>query len=180
MAGDFKFKLVMIGDFAVGKTSLVKRYVYDIFDDTYLTTIGVKVLRKDITASLDGGEQPVSFLIWDIGGEERFNSVSQQYLKGASAALIVADMTRQNTIDNIANHYDMFRQHNPGSIAAIALNKIDLISRNGHETDTIDTIRRTCGNNGIVDILATSAKHGTNVDAMFGIVAEKLLSSRRQ
>jgi small GTP-binding protein len=90
-------KVCMLGGFAVGKTSLVSRYVSSIFSDSYLTTVGVKIDKKAV--SLDGG--PMNLMLWDIYGEDEFQTVRDSYLRGASGYLLVADGTRYATLETV-------------------------------------------------------------------------------
>ena len=88
-------KVCMLGATGVGKTSLVSRFVTSLFSDKYLTTVGVKVDKK--TVPMDGEE--VMLLLWDIYGQDEFQTVRSSYLRGASGYLLVADGTRQLTLD---------------------------------------------------------------------------------
>ena len=88
-------KICLLGATGVGKTSLVSRYVLSLFSDTYLTTIGVKVDKKNVT--VDGTD--VTLMLWDIYGEDEFQTVRASYLRGAAGYLLVADGTRQLTLD---------------------------------------------------------------------------------
>ena len=92
-----KKKICLLGSFAVGKTSLIERFVYNRYDEKYLTTIGVKISQK-VLAPIDdpqGGRMiQHTFLIWDIAGLEKFDKVVKNYFRGAAGALAVADLTR--------------------------------------------------------------------------------------
>lgn len=90
-----KKKICMLGAFAVGKTSLVQQYVHSIFSEKYQTTVGVKIDKKTLTS----GRVPVDLILWDIHGEDAFQSVRTSYLRGASGLLIVVDGTRRATLD---------------------------------------------------------------------------------
>ena len=85
----------MVGTSAVGKTSLVERYVKDVFSERYLTTVGVKISRKQVKV----GDDPVDLLLWDLYGEDRFQKLSSNYLRGAAGYFLVADGTRPDTLD---------------------------------------------------------------------------------
>jgi len=161
MSVDYKWKIVLLGDFAVGKTSLVRRYVYDEFSDSYLTTIGVKVTRKDVAIN---DSIRADLLLWDIAGSDKFMKISPDYLKGASAGIIVADLTRRSTIDNIPEHIDLLQSVNPSAIVFIALNKSD-ISPNADEH--INKTRDMLSGKTFGSLIATSAKDGSNIDALF-------------
>jgi len=88
-------KICLLGAFGVGKTSLVRRYVDTIFSDTYLTTVGVKIDKKVVTA----GAEEVALILWDIAGEDEVAAVRVTYLRGAAGYLLVVDGTRPETLD---------------------------------------------------------------------------------
>ncbi|HGG58535.1 MAG TPA: GTP-binding protein [Gammaproteobacteria bacterium] len=116
-------KICLTGEFAVGKTSLVRRFVSNIFSDDYITTVGVKVETRVVT--LSSGEE-VKLVIWDMAGSSALTTVSQSYLQGASGYLLVADGTRPETYFsalNLKGEIDAFLK-NPPSIGL--LNKADL------------------------------------------------------
>lgn len=117
-------KICMLGATGVGKTSLVSRFVSSIFSDKYLTSVGVKVDKKMVTV----GEDPMTLLLWDIYGEDSFQSVRTSYLRGAAGCLIVADGTRQLTLET-ARSLHKTAESVVGSVPfVLALNKIDLIA----------------------------------------------------
>lgn len=88
-------KICLLGAFGVGKTSLVRRYVDTIFSDTYLTTVGVKIDKKVVTA----GAEELALILWDIAGEDEVAAVRVTYLRGAAGYLLVVDGTRPETLD---------------------------------------------------------------------------------
>src|SRR5215207_8519861 len=88
-------KICMLGASAVGKTSLVARFVQGIFNDKYLTTVGVKIDKKPVSV----GGQAVLMMLWDMQGEDRFQKVQMSYLRGTHGYLLVADGTRRDTLD---------------------------------------------------------------------------------
>lgn len=96
MASEVTRKLCLIGDFGVGKTSLVNRYVRNVFDDRYLTTVGVKIDTKLLPVD----DVTVKMVIWDIAGTEEANAVYRSYLRGMAGFLLVADGTRPETLEN--------------------------------------------------------------------------------
>ena len=92
---NLKKKICMLGVYHVGKTSLVRSFVYSIFEDQYLSIVGVKIDKKQV--EIEG--QPMEFLLWDIAGEDDHFSVPLSYLRGASGYLLVIDGTRRATFD---------------------------------------------------------------------------------
>ncbi len=176
-AVEFKFKIVMLGDFAVGKTSLVKRFVYNVFDDMYLTTIGVRVMKKEVIIN-DNGHVQITLLLWDIGGHQDFQEVTPQYLQGASGAIIVGDQTRIQTVEKIESHIGQYRAENPGGAIAIAFNKNDLRL----EADSPDGVERQIALNRERHgdaVFRTSARDGENVQDLFVYLAGIVLSRSR-
>jgi small GTP-binding protein len=160
-------KICLLGDFSVGKTSLIRRFVERQFSDEYLCTVGVKISQK--TVELGSAMQPtlprVQLLIWDLAGNTRFKSIVPTYLHGSSGAIVVGDISRQVTLDHITNHVELFSSINPKGHIIIALNKIDLL-------DEIQVARVTDNFSfqqywQVIDTYATSAKTGSAVDEVF-------------
>jgi len=154
-------KILLLGDFSVGKTSLVKRYVDGTFDDKYLTTIGVKISKKLLT--LKGVEYEL--LIWDIEGSTPSKKISLGYYKGASGAIFVADVTRKETIEGIEAHKEVFLSENPDAKFVIAYNKSDKLSEILKEQMELTE-----------NSFLTSAKNDENVEALFIKLMENMLS----
>ena len=176
MDAAYKLKIVLLGDFAVGKTSLIRRFVFDEFKDSYLTTIGVKVTRKEVDIK-DCGR--TDLLLWDIAGSDKFNIVSPEYIKGAAGGIIVADITRKDTVEHITSNVDIIQRLNPQAMIAIALNKIDL------SDDTDDIARRAqdiikeYSLNWCEPLLLTSAKTGMNVEKLLVNLATSIIKQRK-
>jgi small GTP-binding protein len=112
----------MLGGFAVGKTSLVRRFVHSVFSDTYLTTVGVKIDKK--TVELAG--KTVNLILWDLAGEDDLASLRMTYLRGAAGYLLIADGTRPATLD-VARSLNQRVEAEFGKLPfALLLNKSDL------------------------------------------------------
>lgn len=173
--GKISKKICLIGDFSVGKTSLIRRFVDDQFSDEYLSTVGVKLSRKVVILKGEKEEEkPVELLIWDIEGQTQFKSIAPAYLQGAKGAIIVADVKRPETMEHLRNHLDLFLKINPKGWIIIALNKSDLISEekveqllqlNQFKSDYPQTIAT----------YATSAKTGKDVNEIFQELAASML-----
>jgi len=159
------FKICMVGDFAVGKTSTVSRYVHNVYSDKYQTTIGVKVDTKII----DSNSEQIKFVIWDIAGRNKFGNVEFTYLRGTSGYLLVADGTRKNTLETaIALSHSIEGRY--GDIPFVLLiNKADL----SDDWEILDADIEQLREKGI-DVFITSAKQGTQVEEAFACLAEKL------
>ncbi len=158
-------KILLLGDFSVGKTSLVKRYIDGTFDDKYLTTIGVKISKKIL--NIHGTE--CEMLIWDIEGSTPSKKISLGYYKGASGAIFVTDVTRRETMDSLENHKEIFLSENPDAKYVVAYNKSDKLSDIAKE-------RLESGFEGNDNIFLTSAKEDKNVEALFVKLMENILA----
>jgi len=156
-------KICLLGAFAVGKTSLVARFVKSVYSDQYITTVGVKVDKK--TVSVNG--QEINLIVWDLAGEDEFQKVRMSYLSGASGYLLVADGTRRDTIETAR----MLRQRVNENIGAIPfifiINKADLTS----EWEIDDQAIAECEGQGWT-VIKASAKTGEGVEEAFAKLAE--------
>lgn len=173
-------KMCTIGDFGVGKTSLIRRFVEREFSDRYLSTVGVKISRK--TVELEGvkGQDilPVQLLIWDLEGHTKFKAIAPSYLQGASGALIVADVTRMETIENLSARIELFSSVNPKGSLIVALNKADLLE-DDKVAKLLDSAREIASNASggelVLSTYATSAKTGAFVDEIFYQLSERMV-----
>ena len=160
-------KICLLGDFAVGKTSLVRRFVEDRFDDSYLSTIGVKVSRKTVPYVA----HQLTFLIWDLAGDGRFSQMDSSYLRGASGAIIVCDLTRPRTLDAIDHYAHLLRTLNPAAGIVFAGNKFDLETERQVQEEEVTTVAQAYG----AHCLPTSAKTGLNVETAFRILGNEVM-----
>jgi small GTP-binding protein len=98
-------KVVLLGDSAVGKTSLIRRYIHDEFSDSYISTIGTKVSKKEMLMNFKGTEYDVNLMVWDMLGREGYISSQSRQIVGAQGVIIVGDITRSETIHNIEKYW---------------------------------------------------------------------------
>ncbi len=159
-------KICTLGTSAVGKSSLVARFVKGIFSDNYLTTIGVKIDKKSVT--LKG--QKVDLLIWDLNGEDRFQKLSMNYLRGTAGYVLVIDGTRRSTLDAaLALHHKA--QASIGAVPSVVLiNKSDRKEEWEIEEADINDLQSRGWT-----VLETSAKSGTGVEKAFASLAQKIV-----
>ena len=157
----------MIGSFAVGKTSLVRKSVQGIFSETYKTTVGVKVDNKVVRV----GEKEVTLVLWDLYGEDKFQTLLRSHLSGTYGYLLVADGTRLATLHEAEALEAKMRQEIGNKPFLFLLNKYDL--RPEWEID--DAQQADLAARGW-EILHTSAKTGEGVEAAFLRLAEKMLA----
>lgn len=160
-------KICLLGTSAVGKTSLISRFVKGIFSESYLTTIGVKIDRK--TVPLEQGN--VELLLWDLNGEDRFQKLAMSYLRGARGYLLVADGTRKQTLDAaLALHHKATATL--GQVPfIIVINKNDLRDQWSITDEDIHLMRSRGW-----PVLETSAKTGVGVDAAFVYLTRAILA----
>jgi len=148
-----KKKVCMVGEFAVGKTSLTQRFVNNIFSDKYLTTVGVKI---DV-ASVDD----TKLVVWDIAGRDSLSPLNANYLVGAAAVVLVADGTRASTVDALPDLKKTVEQRIGSVPMIIAINKHD----NSNWLLSDEQSQKLAGMG--VQSMNTSAKEGENVDLIF-------------
>jgi small GTP-binding protein len=161
-------KVCMLGTFAVGKTSLVRRFVESIYSDKYHTTVGVKVDKKVLKL----GENEVTLLLWDIEGTESEHELRKSYLRGAAGYLLVADGTRQETLYK-ALAIQTRTEETIGKVPFILLfNKADLADQwNINERETAALKDKGW------EVITTSAKTGTGVEDAFVTLARKMITT---
>lgn len=150
-----KKKVILTGNFGVGKTSLFNRFLYSQFNEKYLTTIGVKVDKK--TVKVD--DEEVTLLLWDLAGEVSQDKVPTSYFLGASAVIYVFDLSRPATYKNLSFDLKYLNKVLPGALIKIVGNKKDLIS-----ADQLAQVQKELFQP--ADIY-TSAKTGENVEDLF-------------
>jgi len=159
-------KVCMLGSFAVGKTSLVRRFVESIFSDAYLTTVGVKIDKKQL--HVDGND--VTLMLWDIYGEDEFQKLRMSYLRGASGFLLVVDGTRRATLDKALSIKEEADKTLGPVRAVIVLNKCDLA-----EEWEIDPEKENELAGRGWSVVRTSAKTGQGVEEVFTTLALAML-----
>jgi len=163
-----KKKICLIGAFGVGKTSLVQRFVYNRFDESYLSTIGVRVAQKDIEAEGEG--RTLRMLIWDIEGYEAGNPIVKNYYLGAAGGILVGDVSRPDTFSDLSRLLSQFKTINPQAVTVFAANKIDLIP----DISTVSTMLKKTEEDLDSRLFLTSAKDGSNVEQLFFFLNERL------
>ena len=156
-------KVCLLGDFAVGKTSLVRRFVYDLFNDKYISTIGVKVSRKTVAITRADDVVELTIMLWDLGGGEEFSRVRASYLRGAAGAVLVCDLTRPETLDRLRARADELLSISPGADLILAANKRDLIDEQRLTAAQVEAL--ASGFN--APYYLTSAKTGEEVETLF-------------
>ena len=163
-----KFKVCLLGAFAVGKTSLIRRFVYSLFDGRYQTTLGVKIDKKSV--QIDG--QAVELMLWDLAGEDDFIKVPDSYLRGSAGAILVADGSRAETLQ-VAIDLRQKLESEAGQVPIVLLvNKSDLRDRWNIDRHRLDALADTG-----LRVIETSALTGNNVNRAFGVLTQQLLAT---
>jgi small GTP-binding protein len=157
-------KICMLGSYAVGKTSLVTRFVKDIFSERYRTTIGVRILKKELMVD----EDPTTLLLWDLHGEDDFQEIRTSYLRGSSGYLLVVDGTRAATLDKAMAIHGRARESLGDVPFLLLINKSDL--RGDWEVEeSLDLGLEPHG-----AVRTTSAKTGAGVEEAFSELARRM------
>lgn len=172
---DLALKICLLGDSAVGKTSLIKKYAHGIFNDRYNMTLGTKITKKNLSIEMPEYDKKfnITFSIYDIMGDVNFRDLLHQaHLRGASGAFLVCDVTRPETLENLIFWVDSLYRECDGNIPVIyCANKSDLTGE--QMFDLADTERLT-------EIfrapwMLTSARTGDNVEEAFRILGIKMI-----
>ncbi len=165
--GEFSTKLILTGDFKVGKTSLIKRFVENTFKENYIATIGLQISKRTLKFS---EKSAVKFIIWDIGGQKTM--AAPNFYNGANSAFIVVDRTRKDTLDNVNRWHDEIRRKVSRKIPIVVIgNKSDLTDKIVISKEQIKDFAETHG----YFYILTSAKTGENVNDAFVYIASKMM-----
>ena len=165
---NFTLKIIIIGEPAVGKTSLVKKFVSGQFTKDYRSSIGTNIFTKKIVLER---KKEVTLQLWDIAGQERWVNIRRPYYSGAKGVILVGDLTRNNTFDQIENFWvpDLTQDYSLIPIILLA-NKSDL--SNKIEKQWINSLGERINTSSII---FTSAKTGENVELAFQLIAEQAI-----
>ena len=158
-------KICMVGAFAVGKTSLVARFVKGIYSDKYLTTVGVKIDKK----SLSVGGKEMTMILWDLAGEDEYLHLRASYLRGSAGYFLVADGTRRATLDKAIELQSRVENEIGPAPFILLINKSDLNT----EWEIQDSEIAALAEKGWA-VFETSAKTGANVEEVFQAIGEKM------
>ena len=169
---DLLFKLILIGDSYVGKSNILLKYLKNQFNENSKTTVGVEFGTKNIIIN----NKRIKIQIWDTAGQERYRSITSAYYKGAKGALIVYDITRKNTFDNIDKWITDLKLNGDKNICIIILgNKSDLIDK--REINKNDGIKKAEMYK--TAFLETSALNGDNISKAFDELIEQIVINNK-
>jgi len=171
LAGEYSNKLVICGDFKVGKTSLIRRFVENRFETDYISTLGVQISKKTIHLSEN---TKMNFIIWDIGGQQHFNLNRARFYNGANAALIVVDRTRSDHLNSIENWYNDIQKSVKHNIPTIIVgNKSDLTNEIVISEEEVKEYAKKYD----FHYILTSALTGENVNDGFLYIAYRVVET---
>ena len=168
-AGEYAYKLILGGDGSVGKTSMVHRFVENEFETDYKATIGTSIMKKE--CDFEGLKSKVRFIIWDLAGQAQFKRVRHTYVANAEAGILVFDVTRRETFENIQNWYKDTTQIVKNITLILVGNKIDLEDKREVSSTEGEELAKKFG----LAYIETSAKTGENIEDAFNMLALQIV-----
>jgi len=171
-----KAKILLLGDGAVGKTSIIRRYVVDHYSDDYITTIGTKVLKKDITLGHEPNEIDMVMQIWDVLGQKGYGGVQETAVKGSQGVLFVYDLTREETRRSVEDYWMPMVWRLAGRVPMCFVgNKVDLLESRTNSQEYAYYLSQKYG----APAVLTSARTGEKVEETFRALGEKIVEAIR-
>lgn len=167
---EYVFKIAVLGAGGAGKTSLIDQFVQRKFSSDYRPTLGASIIAKD----MDVDDNSIRLVLWDLAGQEKYESVRSMYLSGAIGAILVYDITRRPTFEEIKSKWILdFKQYAlPEARYIILGNKVDLTTKRNISTEEGKTLAKELSTTNFYE---TSAKSGENVEIAFvGLVRDIL------
>ncbi|MGC9781327.1 MAG: GTP-binding protein [Candidatus Heimdallarchaeota archaeon] len=164
------FKILLLGEMAVGKTSITLKYVHGKFDSNYLMTVGMEPYSKYVQY---GDDETIHLSIWDIAGQRKFRIFTQMFFSGAKGALLVFDLTRPNTLHKLVEWHEELKKYTNKDIVTLLIgNKSDLKDLRLVTTEEAEVFKKKIG---AIRFFETSAKTGSYINEAFKIIAEEVL-----
>ena len=169
------FKIIVIGDPSVGKTSLLTKYATNQFKEQYLPTVGVNILKEKVELEDAGEKVLINLMLWDVAGQPQFYMLHRPYFNGADGMMLVFDITRSSTFSNVNNWYSTVVKYGLSGISRLLIgNKIDLKDERKIIKPMADHLSEKLN----ADYYETSAREGKNVKEIFQKMAELVYHSK--
>jgi small GTP-binding protein len=166
------FKVILMGDYAVGKTCIIRRYVSNTFIEDYKASIGVDITSQELNYEAD----LVQLQLWDMSGQTDFKLVRKQFMSGTDIGVIVFDLTRPSSLQSVGRWINEIHAMVPELPLVLVGNKSDLEKeRQVSQKDAEKTVKE----HGMLFYAETSAKSGTNITQLFGDVAHRLMTEMK-
>ena len=163
------YKVLLIGDIGVGKSSILMRYTQNAFSETFISTIGMDLGVKNIKHS---DNTSVQLSIWDTAGQERFDSITSSYYRGANGIVLCVDLTNRKSFDNVAKWFDRISRYGNSSVSVIIVGtKCDMIVDRCVDKTMIEQLIDKYD----TPYIETSSKTGENIDQMFVRLSKLML-----
>jgi small GTP-binding protein len=162
-------KLCLVGDFSVGKTSIIRRYIHDDFSLDYHATVGVQIHEYNDKIDTGAGIAPFAQVIWDIEGSKFGDELVTNYILGAAGALVIGDATRSDVVPSMISHARRFLDILPGRPIVFAMNKCDLIRVEDRPSG--EELTETFG----CRFMHTSALTGESVKTLFHELCKRVI-----
>ena len=165
------YKILLLGDVAVGKSCLLLRYCENSFQESHLSTIGLDFRLK--TISLENNRK-IIIQIWDTAGEDRFRAITKNYYKGAHGIILIYDITKRKTFDNVTNWINQIKEEVSDKVTIILVgNKIDDEEHRDVKTEEGEQLAKELG----LMFFECSAKSGINIDSTFNELVKKTVEN---
>ena len=165
---EIDLKILLVGDTSVGKTSILSKYIDDIFEENQISTIGVEYKVKSLI--ING--RKINLRIWDSSGQERFRSITQSFFRNAEGILYIFDLTEKKTFEGVKQWLIDSESYDLNIKKILVGNKVDLVEKRKVEKEIIDNFVKKIQ----LKYYEMSAKDGTNIDNVFRELAEMILS----
>ncbi|MFO8019010.1 MAG: Rab family GTPase [Promethearchaeia archaeon] len=172
MSKKYILKIILAGDGGVGKTTLIRRYIEDRFDSSTKMTIGVEFFLKELEVNGDS----VALQIWDFAGQPRFRFLLDSYVMGAKGVILMFDLTRMQTLENLDKWLDLVQAENKDIPILFVGTKWDLKDQIQVQDDYARQIQEGYG---MIDYLKVSSKTGENVDKVFEVIAKHIVQKQK-
>jgi len=171
---EFVYKIVILGESAVGKTSLLNRFCEGIFNEDYKPTLGANIIRKDV--NLEESNTKIRLIMWDLAGQEKYNVIRSMYFQGCEGALFVYDVTRYNTFDSVKTRWlrDFKKYIRKEGVYVLIGNKTDLADERVVPTEKGKDLAEKINASHFIE---TSAKLGQNIEEAFLLLVKQILSN---